>query len=68
MKKNHYHKKLAFTLAEMMVILALFSAISAATLPVITARNAVDNSDMATNGFSIEPWYANVSTTVDLLF
>lgn len=55
------NKKLAFTLAEMMVILAIFSTIAAASLPVITARNALDNSDSATSGVAIEPWYANSS-------
>ena len=55
------NKNLAFTLAEMMVILALFSTIAAATLPVITARNALDNSNSVTNGSTIDPWYANSS-------
>jgi len=54
-------KNLAFTLAEMMVILALFSTIAAATLPVITARNALDNSNSVTNGSTVDPWYANTS-------
>ena len=51
-------KTIAFTLAEMMVILALFSTIAAATLPVITAKNTLDV-DSAINGSTIEPWYAN---------
>ena len=49
-------KNLAFTLAEMMVILAIFSVISAATLPVITAKNNLDVSESATGGYFPDPW------------
>ncbi|MBR1943786.1 tail fiber domain-containing protein [bacterium] len=52
-------KNLAFTLAEMMVILAIFSVISAATLPVITARQNIDNSDSVTNASAANPWVEN---------
>ena len=49
-------KFIAFTLAEMMVILALFSTIAAATLPVVTARRALDVSELATGGSTLDPW------------
>ncbi len=49
-------KFIAFTLAEMLVILALFSTIAAATLPVVTARRALDVSELATGGSTLDPW------------
>ena len=57
MNKFFNNKNLAFTLAEMMVILTLFSVISAATLPVITARNNIDMSEDSTaSGYFPDPW------------
>lgn len=44
------HKILSFTLAEMMVVLALFSVISAATMPVITARQKMEGTAASTSG------------------
>ncbi|MBR2526696.1 tail fiber domain-containing protein [bacterium] len=53
-------KNIAFTLAEMMVILTLFSVISAATLPVITAKNNMDMSeDSTSSGYFPDPWREN---------
>lgn len=56
MNRFFKEKFIAFTLAEMMVILAIFSTIAAATLPVVTARRALDTSEMATGGSTIDPW------------
>ena len=64
MKKVLNNKNLAFTLAEMMVVLALFSAISAATLPVMTAKNNMDLSDSATGGYFPDPWKENINGTL----
>lgn len=53
------HKFLSFTLAEMMVVLALFSVISAATMPVITARQQLDGAASTTGGVegdTEDPW------------
>jgi len=58
-------KNLAFTLAEMMVILTLFSVISAATLPVITAKNNMDMSESSTaSGYFPDPWKENLNGTL----
>ena len=55
-------KSLAFTLAEMMVVLGLFSVISAATLPVITARQQMPGGSSAgTEGSAEDPWVANTA-------
>ena len=59
MKFNPKIKNLAFTLAEMMVILGIFSAIAAATMPVISLRQNLDNSDSATNPAASDPWTEN---------
>ena len=59
MNKRFRFKQLAFTLAEMMVILGIFSAIAAATLPVISARQNLDNSDTASNPVAVDPWIEN---------
>ena len=56
MNRFFQEKFIAFTLAEMMVILALFSTIAAATLPVVTARRALDVSELATGGSTLDPW------------
>lgn len=56
MNRFFQEKFRAFTLAEMMVILALFSTIAAATLPVVTARRALDVSELATGGSTLDPW------------
>lgn len=54
-------KSLAFTLAEMMVVLGLFSVISAATLPVITARQQMPGGSSAgTEGSAEDPWTKNI--------
>lgn len=53
-------KNLAFTLAEMMVVLALFSVVSAATLPVITARQQAGVGDGA-EGSAEDPWKKNTN-------
>lgn len=53
------HKILSFTLAEMMVVLALFSVISAATMPVITARQQLEGASSTSGGVEGEiedPW------------
>ena len=59
MKNNLKIKNLAFTLAEMMVILGIFSAIAAATLPVISLRQNLDNSESATNPSAVDAWVEN---------
>ena len=55
-----FNKKiLAFTLAEMMVVLALFSVISAATMPVITARQKMEGTASTSGGIEgdvDDPW------------
>ncbi len=55
-----FNKKiLAFTLAEMMVVLALFSVISAATMPVITARQKMEGAASTSGGIEgdvDDPW------------
>lgn len=57
------HKILSFTLAEMMVVLALFSVISAATMPVITARQKMEGTASSTSGGVAgdyeDPWEVN---------
>ena len=64
MDKRYFNRKVfAFTLAEMMVILAVFSVIAAATLPVITAHRKLGNSDNATTGdfAGVDKWtYSNL--------
>ena len=49
-KRHFYIKESAFTLAEMMVILAVFSVIAAAILPVITAPQKFENFNSAVTG------------------
>lgn len=59
MNKFFKHKFLSFTLAEMMVVLALFSVISAATMPVITARQQLEGASSTTGGVegdTEDPW------------
>ncbi|MGN0018213.1 MAG: tail fiber domain-containing protein [Candidatus Gastranaerophilaceae bacterium] len=64
MDKRYFNRKVfAFTLAEMLVILAVFSVIAAATLPVITAHQKLGNSDNATTGdfAGVDKWtYSNL--------
>lgn len=52
-------KNLAFTLAEMMVVLAVFSVVSAATLPVMTARQQLTTEVVGAEGSSEDPWHYN---------
>lgn len=54
-------KDIAFTLAEMMVVLALFSVVSAATLPVITAKQQIGNGEATagSEGSAVDPWVVN---------
>lgn len=52
-------KNLAFTLAEMMVVLAVFSVVSAATLPVMTARQQLTTEVAGAEGSSEDPWHYN---------
>lgn len=52
-------KNLAFTLAEMMVVLAVFSVVSAATLPVMTARQQLTTEVAGAEGSSEDPWSYN---------
>lgn len=52
-------KNLAFTLAEMMVVLAVFSVVSAATLPVMTARQQLTTEVAGADGSSEDPWHYN---------
>ncbi len=55
-----FNKKiLSFTLAEMMVVLAVFSVISAATMPVITARQKMEGTASTSGGIEgdvDDPW------------
>lgn len=56
------HKKIAFTLAEMMVILTIMSVVMAATMPIITAP---DNAVLNGEGNNDNIWaYGNASKTV----
>lgn len=56
MNRYFNKKNLAFTLAEMMVVLAVFSVVSAATLPVMTARQQITTEVAGAEGSSEDPW------------
>lgn len=60
-KRTIRTKNLAFTLAEMLLILGVFSAIAAAVLPVTSMRKNIDNSETATNAVTIDPWDINTA-------
>lgn len=61
-KPYFINKKIAFTLAEMMVILTVMSVVMAATMPIITAP---DNASLSGGSQSDDLWaYGNASKTV----